>query len=1149
MKENNLILPEHIYLEHLTMINEVKFSKREIDVIACRLNGRGAGETAQLLSISQNTVETHIYNVQIKIGHAPFVAFFERSNKHPILQGYYLSLLLCVEFTNVLKNVAKLHNPLRISCQIIYRDEDKAQSFFAKHLQKRLELAGFKVFLKTRKTYRLKLSSSHDHNEIHILSKNTIYKEEWNKDFSTEMEKRNDSLSNLYFLPLDTDSELFFSNGEYQKSWVSFSDPQKYYHSIFLLLKKLIPNSNIEGAVQTFLQELELRSSRLAIEQAPQLKLHQRKFEDSKLVTFWKQNVCKFSRMLFFTIGTLIVSSYIFYVFVFQAQKSDVIRSEISLPSESSLLNRPELIREIDDKLRRQTGIQSIALVGMGGAGKTTLARQYAHFKSLPVVWEIISETRESLNASFERIAHALAKTTDAKNNLKSILQIKNLTLKETRLVDFVKGQLRKHSNWLLIYDNVNSFREIQKHFPHDSNIWGKGKVILTTRDANIRNNKKISYVVSVEELTPRQKLNLFTKIIQHEKSSINTSAQLKDIEYFLKQIPSFPLDVSTAAYYLKTTNIPYHKYIEKLTSFEKDFETIQENILCEAGDYTKTRYNIITLSLNEIIKRNPAFEQLLLLLSLVDSQNIPIDVLSMHNHKVEEIDEFIYLLKKYSLVTNEVTTSFQPIPTISLHRSIQEILFIYLRKKLELEKNKQILETISHSIENYMTEVVNDEDIEKMKLMLTHCESFLSHDTLLTNGVRGGILSEIANINYYFEYDDKALNLLEMALGILKTDEVKYQSRLAKTLAYMGATYRQLGNYKKAEDLLAQSLSLFNILPKNHGRLAHALAYRGMVHRNIGKYTKAKDLFEKSLTHYRIQFPKGNMRVAWVMGHLGLVDLFLGKNESAEELLKQSLELYKKRFSENHIGTAQIKGYLALVYQDRGDLEKARELLEQCSIAYREHFAGTRDDPWSVSNLGDVYRELGDDKKAEKFLILGIRMYNKYFPGKHKSIAFTMNSLGKLYTKTGEYKRAKDLLEKSLAIYEESSGRLDVETAKALIALGELYLQMERLDNAQVHLQKALDIFHKANHGEIYLAWEAIANLNIRKSIRAAIRKDFSQSTAFKAQAISALKKAFTYARSHLSTRTPHIIRIQSKLENIEKGNADGNTSFTPKL
>ena len=74
------------------------------------------------------------------------------------------------------------------------------------------------------------------------------------------------------------------------------------------------------------------------------------------------------------------------------------IRSDMVIPAEFGFLQRSDEIAKIDSILKKQNNIQSIALVGPGGAGKTVLARQYAHQQQSPVIWEINAETPESLH-------------------------------------------------------------------------------------------------------------------------------------------------------------------------------------------------------------------------------------------------------------------------------------------------------------------------------------------------------------------------------------------------------------------------------------------------------------------------------------------------------------------------------------------------------------------------------------------------------------------------------------------------------------------------------------------------------------------------------------------------------------------------------
>ena len=74
---------KEIYNKQLNLIEGIKFTSREIDVIACILHNRGEKKIAMLLSISPRTVSTHIHNIMLKLGHnyiESIIDFIEKSD-------------------------------------------------------------------------------------------------------------------------------------------------------------------------------------------------------------------------------------------------------------------------------------------------------------------------------------------------------------------------------------------------------------------------------------------------------------------------------------------------------------------------------------------------------------------------------------------------------------------------------------------------------------------------------------------------------------------------------------------------------------------------------------------------------------------------------------------------------------------------------------------------------------------------------------------------------------------------------------------------------------------------------------------------------------------------------------------------------------
>lgn len=284
------------------------------------------------------------------------------------------------------------------------------------------------------------------------------------------------------------------------------------------------------------------------------------------------------------------------------------------------------------------------------------------------------------MSSSFDSFAQALAKTEGDKKTLKQIQNLQSPSEKEIKLMLFVKEHLKKHENWFLVFDNVDSFKDIQKYFPHDAETWGQGKIILTTRDINLQNNKSVNSAIQIGELTPQQKLVLFTKVIKQGHERALKPSQAEEVTQFLEKIPPYPLDISVAAYYIKSTDTPYAAYLESLKLYHKEFLDVQEKLLKENGDYLKTRYGIVSLSLQKLIDTHKDFAELLLLISVLDSQNIPIDIIKKYK-KNYNTDNFIYNLKKYSLITNNSLFTSRLIPTISIHRSTQALALAYLEK------------------------------------------------------------------------------------------------------------------------------------------------------------------------------------------------------------------------------------------------------------------------------------------------------------------------------------------------------------------------------------------------------------------------------------------------------------------------------------
>lgn len=1111
MKNKDMRFPQDIYFQYLNNIDGVKFTHREIDAIAFIISGRTTKKIASFFSIAPKTVDNHIHNIMMKLecnSRTSIIDFIEKSGKYSIVRQYYLSSLIKFYFKSTLKEISKLIKQEAGLCLMLSTSKESDHHPTIERLIRHLKLASINCSLKSSKQYET-LTLTLKRPPLYTLfivtgrQLSTLIKEGIEIEIKNEpsslfqlIQRARENSTAFSFLLLNREEVIEIPKEISELGYMDLREQENYYFLVLNLLKRIYPSLNLDKIISEFTKHCSLiygSTNKTDFRGWPK---GQHVLEKGTLHAILQHFLRGKKGWKFLSLSSGFCACYILFL-IFNNSGShkamtSSIRSDLIIPSETTLLDRPELLSQIDKGLKGSQPIQTIALVGIAGSGKTTLARQYAQRQKSSVIWEINAETKEALIGSFENLAQALSKTEEEKRAFRGIQEIKDTEEKEEKILQFVKDRLTLHPDWILIYDNVEKFSDFQKQFPQSNGAWGQGKVIVTTRDHHIQNMRTIPQVVHIGELDQTQKFNLFVKIVNQGVNRPWAQAQKEGLAQeeatlFLKAIPPFPLDISIAAYYIKSTHLPYDKYLKRLSEYKKEFIDVQENILKGTNDYPKVRYSIITLSLNQLIEQHKDFPYLLLFISLLDSQNIPRDLLEVQLNEVS-VDDFIFNLKKYSLITNHSSTSYPWGSTFSIHRSTQEISLRYLMERLKLKPNHPLVQLIAQNLENYVAQLIEREDLSQLRLLVNHCEMFLSHNSLLTEELRGSLLGDLGGMYLYLGNYLKAKHFLEDSALQLQHDDPQQQGRMAQTLAYLGNVYGDLGNYEKAKNLLEQSLLIYERhFSQNHLGAAWALTYLGNVYRDLGDPEKAKSLLEKSLHLYQTHFPENHVGNARASAYLGIICTILGEPKKAKTLLEKSLLIYQKHLSTNHVGVAWVSAHLGNAYGELGDYEKAKNLLENSIALYKEHFPEDHIKVgWALAYLGEVYRVTGNYEKAKQALEKSILIYKKHLSENHIVIAGNLVYLGDVYKDLGIHEKAKSLLEESLRIYHKHFPENHPEIAWALAHLGETYRIMGNDKKAQALLEKSISIYRQhfsEDHTEIVWAKERLKSVEDKVS------------------------------------------------------------------
>lgn len=421
------------------------------------------------------------------------------------------------------------------------------------------------------------------------------------------------------------------------------------------------------------------------------------------------------------------------YKYYNQSYEDNYVKSDLVIPAQHALLKRPHIINKLKKKLNKNEGMENIAMaviIGSGGSGKTILARYFARLSGDEVVWEINSESKKTLVESFTHLAYELATASDSIDELNMIEHIVDKDIKDKKILNFVRKKLKQKKSWILIYDNLEKFDEIKSNnihfFPQNSGSWGNGKVIITTRNEYIAETSYTNpeNVIFIDILSSNEKLTLFTKIVYNNTPDNIPESKRKEILKFLKKIPPFPIDICLAAYYIKNNNVSFKDYLKLISINSAKYEKKAEETIREVIPYNKTRYGIISSTIKNLSKHNSRFKELFFFLCLLDAENIPIHLIEKYNNSIVDFEEFIYDLRRSSLMLKEDKKE-HPL-TISIHQSTQEMGFSYYKNTFKQSEKINITNKMILALSNYCEELFANKDKKTLNILIPHIASIL---------------------------------------------------------------------------------------------------------------------------------------------------------------------------------------------------------------------------------------------------------------------------------------------------------------------------------------------------------------------------------------------------------------------------------------
>lgn len=322
---------------------------------------------------------------------------------------------------------------------------------------------------------------------------------------------------------------------------------------------------------------------------------------------------------------------------------------------QAEMIGREDEMKELEMCLKEH---HRVALVGVEGSGKTTLAHHYGH------------RWTEYGNRTFVLHSQTEESIIDSLREIGSHLQIGLIYYKQSVPIAEEIWTILKNNAVLLIYDNVESFTTIKNYLPPESEK--SFHVLITSQYENYECFEKFKLNGLCQE-----KAN---ELIQSKLDAIlwNSPEKLEDMKELIEVMEGLPLALLLAISYIKLKSLQNYSirlYLENykacLLKMEQEFPNWDESL----DQYKKTVYIAVMMNI-KLMETDNEFKEIMLKIffsmTLLNPEHIPMGLLTRLCQIEEEVlNEYVTVSSRYSLCKHEQRRYFM---NLNVHRLVLEV-------------------------------------------------------------------------------------------------------------------------------------------------------------------------------------------------------------------------------------------------------------------------------------------------------------------------------------------------------------------------------------------------------------------------------------------------------------------------------------------
>lgn len=688
---------------------------------------------------------------------------------------------------------------------------------------------------------------------------------------------------------------------------------------------------------------------------------------------------------------------------------------------------------------------------GMGGVGKTTLALAYGHRhlrKTYRTVWWVNAESRAAAMVSLRDIA--------------AIMGMKSASMdKDAHVIQYVHRKLVASPGWLLILDNVDDKTALGDLRDRFCSATG-GHILITSRDSDWGRRLPV-------DVFSKKEAHGFLSSFRRPKGEQDRAAMVKLADKVLGRLP---LALAQAGAYIRAANIGFVDYLDLFDRRRADLWKAEE----PDSAYNRDLSVAVTLNLSlEKVKRESLdAARIAHVMAYLDPDNVPKYLLQgLVEDDKGRLRKALKLLARRGIIVQAGDRG----KMYSMHRLQQTV----IRDRLDAESEEQ---TLRQAVE-VLGRVWRYNEFSRAtwtsaSQMASHIRTLWQHTKTRNTLVKQMLPLANSVGNYYRATDalDEAACLLKQAVMI--GDQLTgIDDELAISYHNLGLTFHYIDDYKRAIKMYEKSIKIK--LKENLDDIYLAMTYNflGWSLLYIGEYDKAINYHEKVL---KMKLTPGILSAfitSQAYNNLGLGHLHKRNLQQAILYLEKAVNILSKSDSKNHY-LAFWYSNLGSAYNAVGKYDKAINAL-QTSLRISRDALGQKhpDTGFPYCHLGRAYAGKKDYEKAIKKLKISLSIFRNSLGDKNSNLAGVYINIGHCYLSTKKTGKAIDALTSALQVRRRSLGDQSPRVGEVYQKLGDAYANRKKYGVSINLFEKALDIYRRKltpDHPDTQATKEALA-------------------------------------------------------------------------